>query len=182
MCSHSESRQAKRRKCSNSPVTILIRGRLLTRASWSHLSGHFLVAQTARNSCHFYYYWSIFLALQPDRLFRISLGNRSLRFACNLYSRPVRDDCPKLAFAEQALTVALAFRPAVIAPWRACSQATIAQNCFVLRLMGMCRWMGSHFTSGLTITLPASQTCLSTGSPSALCVGSGFRGHLVGIY
>ena len=125
-------------------MTIL-RGSLLTRASWSHLSGHFLVAQTVRNSCHFYYYWSILLALQPGRLFRISLGNRSLPFACNLYSRPVWDDCPKLAFAEQALPVALEFRRAVRAPWRACSQATIAQNCFVPRLMEMCRWIGSHF-------------------------------------
>ena len=130
MCSHSKSRQAKRRKYSNSPVTILIRGRLLTRESWSHLSGHFLVAQTVRNSCHFYYYWSILLALQPGRLFRISLRNRSLRFACNLYSRPVRDDCAKLAFAEQTLPVALAFRRAVRAPWRACSQTTIAPKLF----------------------------------------------------
>ena len=129
MCSHSKSRQAKRRKYSNSLVTIL-RGHLLTRASWSHLSGHFLVAKTVRNSCHFCYYWSILLALQPGRLFRISLGNRSLRFACNLYSRPVRDDCAKLAFAEQALPVALAFRPAVRAPWRACSLVTIAQKLF----------------------------------------------------
>ena len=124
-------------------MTIL-RGRLLTRARWSHLSGHFKVEQTARNSCHFYYYWSMFLALQPGRLFRISLGNRSLRFACNLYSRPVRDDCPELAFAEQALPVALALRLTVRAPWRACSQATIAQNCFFPRLMGMCHWIGSH--------------------------------------
>ena len=144
MCSYSKSEQAKYRKYSNSPVTIL-KGRLLTTARWSHLSGHFLVAQTARNLCYFYYYWSIFLALQPGRLFRISLGNRSLRFAWNLYSRSVRDDCPKLAFAKQALPVALAFRPALRAPWRACSQATIAQNCFVPRLMGKCRWMGSHF-------------------------------------
>ena len=144
-----QDRKAKCRKYSNSPVTIL-RGRLLTTARWSHLSSHFLVAQTARNWCHFYYYWSIFLALQPDRLFRISLGNRTMRFACNLYSRPVRDDCPKLAFAEQALPVAMAFRPAVRAPWRACSQVTIAQNCLVPRLMGCAAGWGRIFTTGLT--------------------------------
>ena len=28
---------------------------------------------------------------------------------------------------------------------------------------------------------PRKNVCKNTGSPSALCVGSGFRGHLVGI-
>ena len=66
---------------------------------------------------------------QPTRVFRISFSPTLSPLSRSL---------------EQA-TVALAFRPAVRAPCKACSQATIAQNCFVLRLMGMCRLMGSHF-------------------------------------
>ena len=37
-------------------------------------------------------------------------------------------------------------------------------------------------TNKTTMEKVHARVCLHTGSPSELCVGSGFRGHLVGIY